>query len=82
MFIDIIALRFNLKEGGQNYDVMGWNQNSRLMTYWDHTKTPHFLHRSLIATCHPGGGNCHPRPQYEGMVNDFTLEMDAESCDI
>ena len=67
-----------LKEGGQNYDVMGWNQEqliNDILDQYENTCTS----CSLIAKCRPRGGNYLSRPQYEGMQNDFTLAMDSEA---
>lgn len=44
-----------LKEGGQNYDVMGWNREQLINDILDqYEKHLHFLHGSLIATCRLG----------------------------
>ncbi|MBO2007131.1 hypothetical protein J4732_16765, partial [Serratia marcescens] len=45
----------HLKEGGQNYDVMGWNQEQLINDILDqYEKHLHFLHRALKSDAVPG----------------------------
>ncbi len=51
-----------LKEGGQNYDVMGWNQEQLINDILDQYEKTSALPapRSLIATCRPGAAIIYP----------------------
>ena len=60
-----------LKEGGQNYDVMGWNQEQLINDILDqYENTCTSCTRSLIAKCRPAGRHLFIPAAIQGMLNE------------